>query len=100
MTRIARMVGVLVFFHCGVVWAQVATFTPTRTPTATVTPTSVPTAVCGNGVREGSEQCDPPGPLCPSGGGQFCNPQCVCATATPTRVPPTSTPTFTPTPGT
>jgi hypothetical protein len=67
------------------------------------------TSVCGNGVREDSEQCDPPGASCPTG--QLCGASCSCvtptpppgATNTPTRTPvpgaPTSTPTRTAVPG-
>jgi hypothetical protein len=66
-------------------------------------------AVCGNGVRESLEQCDPPGASCPAG--QSCSASCACvtptpppgATNTPTRTPvpgaPTNTPTRTPVPG-
>jgi len=54
--------------------------------------------VCGNGVREFLEQCDPPGSAC--GGGRVCVRGCYCAaptnTPTPTLAP--GQPTHTPTP--
>ncbi|MFI5365253.1 MAG: DUF1566 domain-containing protein [Candidatus Binatia bacterium] len=46
--------------------------------------------VCGNGVREGIEQCDPPGATCPAG--EVCTKSCYC-------VAPTNTPVNTPVPG-
>jgi len=54
---------------------------PTTTTTTTTTPSTTTTiAACGNGVREGNEECDPPcGTGC--GAGQICNESCQCETA-------------------
>ena len=50
--------------------------TPTRTPTVTASPTSTPTAtptpVCGDGVRQGQEQCDDGNNVA----GDCCSPDC------------------------
>jgi hypothetical protein len=68
--------------------------------------------MCGNGVREFLEQCDPPGATC--AGGAVCTKSCSCAaptntptptlrpgqpTNTPAPPPPTNTRTPTPVPG-
>jgi len=53
-----------------------ATSTATNPPTDTPTPTPTHTPACGNGIIEGSEQCDPPGSAC--GAGAVCQPDCTC----------------------
>jgi hypothetical protein len=56
------------------------TGTPAGTATATIggpTPTPTPTqGLCGNGVLDGQEQCDPPGAAC--GAGASCQSDCTC----------------------
>src|SRR6185295_13155506 len=69
-------------------------------PVTTTTTTTTPPPVCGNGILEDGEQCDPPGTdTCPpdSPGGAFttCLENCICAnivtTTTTTEEPPTAT---------
>jgi len=71
----------------------VLTATPTRTATATVVPTVTPTPalVCGNGVLNAGEDCDPAGGAATScqnasntSSGFTCTASCTCAC--PTRV--------------
>jgi hypothetical protein len=42
-------------------------------------------ALCGNGVREASEQCDAPGAVCPTGSGCTADCQCVPCAECPAR---------------
>src|SRR5262245_37862498 len=82
---------------CGV--ATTTTTSPTTSTTAATatsttsapTTTTSPGPVCGNGIVEPGEQCDPPGSLtCPpaSPGGAMleCQPGCVCGSTTTTTV--------------
>jgi hypothetical protein len=58
------------------------TSSSSSTAPASTTTTTLGGAVCGNGIREGSEECDPPGSFtCPGGspGGAFmCDSECTC----------------------
>jgi len=61
----------------------ITTTTTSTTGTASTTTTTVITPVCGNGVREAGEQCDPPGsltcpPINPGGANLACQSGCVC----------------------
>jgi hypothetical protein len=60
----------------------VPTVTPTPIPTGTVTPTPASTPFCGDGIVNGTEQCDTaaPQPQCPNSGGalQSCALGCIC----------------------
>lgn len=52
---------------------------PTPTPTSTLTPTPTPTStpdLCGNGVVDAGEQCEPVGSSC--GAGALCQSDCTC----------------------
>jgi len=73
--------------------AVVAPITPTPTPTPT--PVPAPTPVCGNGTREGNEQCDDGNNFPGDGCSATCQAEVVVAPITPTPVP---TPAPTPAP--
>jgi hypothetical protein len=66
-----------------------STTSTTATTSTTSTSTTTSTApLCGNGVLDGSEECDPPGSItCPAGspGGAFlpCNANCTCCVPSP-----------------
>jgi len=61
----------------------ITTTTTSTSSTAGTTTTTVITPVCGNGVREAGEQCDPPGsltcpPINPGGPNLACDAGCNC----------------------
>ncbi|HYV57101.1 MAG TPA: hypothetical protein VE911_06135 [Candidatus Nitrosopolaris sp.] len=61
----------------------ITTTTTSTTGTVGTTTTTVITPVCGNGIREAGEQCDPPGsltcpPINPGGANLACQAGCVC----------------------
>ncbi|MBI5697346.1 MAG: hypothetical protein HZC29_02365 [Thaumarchaeota archaeon] len=58
-----------------------------------IPPPTTPTQSCGNGIREGTEQCDGSNSGCSSG--QTCSQSCTCATpSTPPSTLPPSTPVY------
>jgi cysteine-rich repeat protein len=50
----------------------------TTTTTSPTTTTTMPAAVCGDGMVEGAETCDPPGSNCGPGNGLLCDAACDC----------------------
>lgn len=58
---------------------------PVQAPEQPPEPAAVPAAniICGNGIKQGLEECDPPGLQAQCYEGGMCNDECLCDYATP-----------------